>query len=48
MALALTEKWTLRNDIYYYYASTNLTVRSALPEKSTGKGQKSTVYQYIG
>ncbi len=28
MALAPTETWTLRNDIYYYDASTNLSVRS--------------------
>ncbi len=28
MALAPTEKWTLRNDVYYYDASTDLSVRS--------------------
>jgi len=32
MALAPTEKWTLRNDIYSYDASTNLSVRSGILE----------------
>ena len=32
MALAPTGKWTLRNDIYSYDASTNLSVRSGILE----------------
>ncbi len=32
MALAPPETWTLRNDVYYYDASTNLSVRSGILE----------------
>ncbi len=48
MALAPTEKWTLRNDIYYYDVSTNLTGRSALSAKSTGKGENRLYISVLG
>ena len=35
MAVAPTETWTLRNDIYYYDASTNRAVRSGNLEVGT-------------